>query len=120
MIAGLLFRLWLTNRSLAIGRQRVLMHSQALRDSEFRWQCALEGTGDGMWDWDLQDNRVEYSRGWLDMLGYVPGGVARPLPSLAGSAASARTVLLHWPGLPPIWIATMAITSWSSACAATG
>jgi diguanylate cyclase (GGDEF)-like protein/PAS domain S-box-containing protein len=73
VIAGLLFRLWLTNRSLAIERQRVLMHSQALRDSEFRWQCALEGTGDGMWDWDLQDNRVEYSRGWLDMLGYAPG-----------------------------------------------
>lgn len=73
VIAALAFRLWLINHSLAAERQRALRQSQALQESEFRWQFALESAGDGMWDWDLQTNRVEYSRGWMDMLGYAPG-----------------------------------------------
>ena len=73
VITLLLFRLWLTNRWLAVERQRVRMQGQALHDSESRWRFALEGAGDGMWDWDLQSNQVEYSRGWQDMLGYAPG-----------------------------------------------
>ncbi len=43
---------------------------QALRDSEKRWQFALEGAGDGVWDWDATTNRVHYSRQWKTMLGY--------------------------------------------------
>lgn len=42
----------------------------ALRESEARWQFALEGSGDGIWDWDAQTNRVFYSRQWKAMLGY--------------------------------------------------
>jgi len=43
---------------------------QALRDSEKRWQFALEGAGDGVWDWDATTNCVHYSRQWKTMLGY--------------------------------------------------
>ncbi len=43
---------------------------QALRDSESRWEFALEGAGDGVWDWDAITNRVHYSRQWKNMLGY--------------------------------------------------
>lgn len=43
---------------------------QALYDSEKRWQFALEGSGDGVWDWDLQTNKVYYSHQWKAMLGY--------------------------------------------------
>jgi len=43
----------------------------ALRDSEARWQFALEGTGDGVWDWNMQTNTVFYSRQWREMLGYA-------------------------------------------------
>ncbi|HEY3325186.1 MAG TPA: PAS domain S-box protein [Planctomycetota bacterium] len=42
----------------------------ALRESELRWQFALEGAGDGVWDWNVATKRVFYSRKWKTMLGY--------------------------------------------------
>jgi PAS domain S-box-containing protein len=44
----------------------------ALRQSEARWQFALEGAGDGVWDWNLQTNQIYFSRQWKTMLGYAP------------------------------------------------
>jgi PAS domain S-box-containing protein len=38
--------------------------------SESRIRKALEGTGDGVWDWDLIQNTVYFSPGWKQMLGY--------------------------------------------------
>jgi len=43
---------------------------QALRDSEQRWQFALEGAREGVWDWNLVTNEVFFSRQWKAMLGY--------------------------------------------------
>ena len=43
---------------------------RALRESELRWQFALEGAGDGLWDWNVQTDAVFYSRQWKAMLGY--------------------------------------------------
>ncbi|MEM6911298.1 MAG: PAS domain-containing protein [Verrucomicrobiota bacterium] len=42
----------------------------ALKESELRWQFALESAGDGLWDWCATDNTVFYSRQWIEMLGY--------------------------------------------------
>mgnify|MGYP002784545387 CR=1 FL=1 len=42
----------------------------ALRESEQRWKFALEGAGDGVWDWDVPNERVLYSRRWKAMLGH--------------------------------------------------
>ncbi|HYR26511.1 MAG TPA: ATP-binding protein [Aquabacterium sp.] len=42
-----------------------------LAQSEERWKFALEGSGDGVWDWDLISNRVFYSPRWKAMLGYA-------------------------------------------------
>jgi len=41
-----------------------------LRESETRWKYALEGAGDGVWDYDLLNNKVFYSHQWKAMLGY--------------------------------------------------
>lgn len=42
----------------------------ALRTSEQRWRFALEGAGDGVWDWNCETNEVYYSSQWKAMLGY--------------------------------------------------
>jgi PAS domain S-box-containing protein len=42
----------------------------ALWESETRWQFALEGAGDGVWDWDIHNKTVFYSVQWKGMLGY--------------------------------------------------
>lgn len=44
--------------------------SQQLRESEARWHFALEGSGDGVWDWDAVTGEVFFSRQWKAMLGY--------------------------------------------------
>ncbi|MCW7469868.1 PAS domain-containing protein [Leptospira kanakyensis] len=44
---------------------------EALRASESRWQFALEGSGDGIWDWNSQTNKVFFSNQWKNMLGYT-------------------------------------------------
>src|SRR5690606_27448639 len=36
-----------------------------LAESEQRWKYALEGSGDGVWDWDIKTNHVFFSRRWL-------------------------------------------------------
>jgi len=43
---------------------------EALRESEFRWKFAIEGGGDGVWDWNAETDEVKYSRRWKTMLGY--------------------------------------------------
>lgn len=38
--------------------------------SEERWHFALEGNGDGLWDWDIVNNEIFFSNTWKSMLGY--------------------------------------------------
>ncbi|MBE0646532.1 MAG: response regulator [Bacteroidales bacterium] len=44
---------------------------KALQRSEERWHFALEGAGDGVWDWNPQTGEVFYSKRWKEMLGYT-------------------------------------------------
>ena len=41
-----------------------------LRESEFLWKFAIEGSGDGVWDLNVQTHQAVYSRIWKEMLGY--------------------------------------------------
>jgi PAS domain S-box-containing protein len=42
---------------------------RALTEAESRWQFALEGSGDGVWDWNIAASTVHYSRQWKALLG---------------------------------------------------
>ncbi len=53
----------------AISRNREI--TDQLRDSEQRWKFALEGAGDGMWDWNPKTDKAVYSLRWKEMLGYA-------------------------------------------------
>lgn len=46
--------------------------ASALHVSEARWQFALEGAGDGVWDWNVVTDELYYSARWQAMLGYTP------------------------------------------------
>ncbi len=46
---------------------------ETLRLSEERYKLAIEGTRDGLWDWNLQTNEAVCSDQFYLMLGYQPG-----------------------------------------------
>jgi PAS domain S-box-containing protein len=48
----------------------------AVRASEERLNHALEGTQQGLWDWDLSTGHVYRSPRWFEMIGLVPGAIA--------------------------------------------
>lgn len=54
-----------------------------LLDAELRWQFALESSGDGLWDWDLQTNKVYFSKQWKNMLGYSDDEIAESIEAWA-------------------------------------
>ena len=55
-------------RSDAVVRARETF--QELEESEFRWKFAIEGSGDGLWDWDVPAGKVFYSKRWKELLGF--------------------------------------------------
>lgn len=44
---------------------------QALIASEYRWKFAIEGSGDGVWDWDIVADKKVFSKRWKEILGYA-------------------------------------------------
>ncbi|OOY38634.1 hypothetical protein BOV90_08570 [Solemya velum gill symbiont] len=47
--------------------------SRQLRRSERRWKFALDGAGDGVWDWNPKTDRAIFSQRWNEILGYADG-----------------------------------------------
>ncbi|MFA6180141.1 MAG: EAL domain-containing protein [Candidatus Methylopumilus sp.] len=59
---------------LLVVRARVLRSMNTMHEklsiSEQRWKFALEGSGDGVWDWYIQPDEMHYSQRWKEILGY--------------------------------------------------
>lgn len=79
LVSGLMF--WLVRNLQNRSRQASQMadqltadirrQEQRLRESEFRWSFALDGSGLGVWDWDIQTNEAFFSLRWKQLLGYT-------------------------------------------------
>ena len=50
-----------------------LSHSKPLPEEENSWKLALEGTGLGIWDWNIVTGEQTHSARWEEMLGYAAG-----------------------------------------------
>ena len=53
-----------------LARSKLEIAAEALRESEQRWKFALEGAGDGVWDWNIETGDTLLSRRWKEQLGY--------------------------------------------------
>lgn len=89
-------------------RQRI---EQALAVSEERWQFALEGSDQGVWDWDVPSNAVYFSPRWCAQLGHTPDEVPHRLEEWSSRVhpddlpATLRLIQDHFEGRTPIYVA---------------
>lgn len=56
-----------------------LQAEEELRRSEERFHLAFQASNDGLWDWNIAENRIYYSPSWCTMLGYEPDEVPQTL-----------------------------------------
>lgn len=51
--------------------QQIRSREQQVAEAEARWRFALESSGDGVWDWNVVDDKVFFSKRWKEMLGFA-------------------------------------------------
>jgi diguanylate cyclase (GGDEF)-like protein/PAS domain S-box-containing protein len=57
-------------RSIAVYITSRKKEEEKLRELEERWEFALEGSGDGVWDWNFETYEVYYSKTLKEILGF--------------------------------------------------
>ena len=88
---------------------KIQENTKAIALSEERYNLAIAGTNDGIWDWDLRTNDVYYSPVWMKILGHE----SDPLPLLLSTwlenvhpedlALAEEAVQRHLRGETPIY-----------------
>ncbi|WP_417332740.1 PAS domain S-box protein [Halarcobacter sp.] len=58
------------SNSINLMTQQIQDAHKEIRDSELKWKFAVEGNGDGLWDWNLKTNEVYFSKQWKAMFGF--------------------------------------------------
>jgi PAS domain S-box-containing protein len=56
--------------------QKLSLSYAAIKEREERLTLVLQGTNDGIWDWDFRTGEVFYSPRWKGMLGYEEGEIS--------------------------------------------
>ena len=51
----------------------VAVRTESLRFSEERYALSARGSNDGLWDWDLERDKIYYSARWMQTLGFGEG-----------------------------------------------
>jgi PAS domain S-box-containing protein len=71
---------------------RIQRQDQAIKESRERFEVAIAGANDGIWDWDLRTNEVFFSPQWKRIIGYEDNEIQNTL--------AARESLLHPEDIP--------------------
>lgn len=51
--------------------EELRLREALLKESEFRWKYAIEGSGDGLWDMDVEQSTLFYSDAFQRLLGFL-------------------------------------------------
>jgi PAS domain S-box-containing protein len=95
--------------TLRMSEAQLRVSEKQLRESEERWHFALEGAGEGVWDWDIQSGKVFYSRQWKALLGYAEDEIGDSLEEWASrlhpedKIAAQASVHQHLSGQLPVY-----------------
>jgi len=49
---------------------RVTLHQEKIKDERERFQLAIDSSHDGIWDWNIPQNRTYFSPRWKDIIGF--------------------------------------------------
>lgn len=83
------------NGFLLRAQERRSMAEASLKDTEQRFMLAIEGTQDGIFDWEIRSGKVFYSRRFFEMLGYERNASVAPIEEF--------TELLHPDDVDRAW-----------------
>ena len=56
---------------------RLMKAREEVRDRESRFDLVVQGTSDGIWDWDLRTGQVYFSRRWKEIIGYADDEISQ-------------------------------------------
>ena len=79
ILLGIILHLYLKFRRPRARTEVERLEEARLRQSERRWKAALDGVSQGVWDWHLETDTVDYSPGWKAMLGYAEAEIGQGL-----------------------------------------